>query len=828
LARLRKILFYFLLAAGVFTATLAASVFLFKDRIIDQFVREANKKLNTPVKIEKIDISWFEDFPNLSIVLKNVYIEDSHPGIYPLMTAASVSFQLKAFELWQGRIVIHSLQISDSETNLKIDASGSNNYTIVKDNPEPSEGVVRFAIENVRLHNTRVNYLDFRSNEEYRFLSDQLNSSIEVDGALYGIHAIGAVTTQKIRVRQTELFTGKTFTLESDLDYDDQRRKLTIKPSELKLRSSKFLLSGEYRWKEETWVDLAAEGKETDIQTLLSLMPESVSKSFEKYRSKGDMRFTARLKGEVSRDKSPSLTVDFGFKGTTLYHPDYRSKIENANLEGSFASVHVADPTKAVLILKNINGELNGKSFEANLTVHNFKDSEVQLDFNGALDAASVADFYPIGNVANVSGDLLANLTFEGRLSWLKNRATAKRTSTKGSVELKNLSFSYGEDKVPIRNITGNLQFNNNDLALSNVKAQVGNSDFLLNGYFKNVITFFLFDDQPIGIEADLKSNFLDLDELFALGFGKGAGAQSSEYEFKISSNINMNFNCDVKSLRYKRFHAQQIKGDVLVKNKMAVSRNISLRSMGGDISFSGIVDAKKAKTIDVLSTARLNGIYLDSVFYVFENFHQTFIQNKNLKGQGYADVDLEMVLNPALRLFSETLVSDIGLIIKNGELNNFEPIKKLDKYLDDEGLDRVRFSDLKNEIHIEKKKIYIPQMEVRTNVTNMHISGTHTLDQQIDYRIVTPLRSYRKINLGEAKSAIEEQADGQSKLYLRIAGTTDNYRVVYDAESVKKKIASDLKQQVRELRETFKNKGKKKEKELELESDEYFEWDDN
>ena len=72
------------------------------------------------------------------------------------------------------------------------------------------------------------------------------------------------------------------------------------------------------------------------------------------------------------------------------------------------------------------------------------------------------------------------------------------------------------------------MQFNNNDLALSNVSGKLGNSDFLLNGFFKNIITFLLFENQPIGIETDLKSNFLDVDQLFALGFEKPEGRSSA------------------------------------------------------------------------------------------------------------------------------------------------------------------------------------------------------------------------------------------------------------------------------------------------------------
>src|SRR5690606_1304863 len=185
--------------------------------------------------------------------------------------------------------------------------------------------------------------------------------------------------------------------------------------------------------------------------------------------------------------------------------------------------------------------------------------------------------------------------------------------------------------------------------------------------------------------------------ELLDIGYGSAASSSQnaeSNYQFKISKNVYLNFNSDVKTLHYKRFYAQDVKGDLLVKNQVAVSRKLALKTMGGDLNLSGIVDATNNKAIDIVCTSRLNGIHLDSVFYVFENFNQQFIHDKHLKGQVTADVNLEMALNQNLKLYAETLVADIGAVIKNGELNNFEPLKKLNKYLDDEGLSRLRFSD--------------------------------------------------------------------------------------------------------------------------------------
>ncbi|MCX7638648.1 MAG: AsmA-like C-terminal region-containing protein, partial [Cyclobacteriaceae bacterium] len=257
------------------------------------------------------------------------------------------------------------------------------------------------------------------------------------------------------------------------------------------------------------------------------------------------------------------------------------------------------------------------------------------------------------------------------------------------------------------------------------------------------------------------------------------------------------------------------------VTGQTALSRNISFSGLGGDVLLTGSLNAKNPKVIEASGGLLLDGVHLDSAFYVFNNFGQTFIQNHHLKGRAFAEIMMEMKLKPDLTLFPETLVADISATIKDGQLNNFEPLQKLSKYVADNSLHALRFADLKNDIHIERSTVFIPMMEVVSNATVLQISGTHRFDQQIDYRIVTPLQN-RAINLEEASGAIEEM-DGRAKLFLKITGTTDNYRVVYDTDAVKRKIASDLKREVQELKDLFKKRQKKKEAEL---SKEEFDWE--
>lgn len=821
---LRRVFFYLLLAVGVLLIALVGSVFLFKDRIIKQFIVEANKHLSTPVNIGKIEVSVFEQFPQLSIVLNDVYVEDSQPGQYPLLTAAKISFQMNPIEVWQGNYSIKGLKVENSETNLKIDRKGDNNYQVVKSDGNKGQSSIGFELKDIKLINTVVHYTDIRLNQDFDFTSKDLVASIKTNNDLYTINGTGQLTTEKISINNNLFLGGKAFSIKADLIYDDARKSLQINPSTLELRKAKFLVSGTYDWKTKNIFDITTKGENTDIQTLISLFPESVSRKLEQYESNGDVYFNSHLKGELSKTKNPSFTVNFGFNDATVFHPGYKSHIEDASFEGSYATIDLGDQRNATLILKNISGKLNNESFQAQFVMQNLVDPSVIMDFKGKVDAPSLLSFYPVDELQNVSGAMVVDVSFEGKLSLLKSKSTAQKVSTQGTVDLQDISLDYGKEKIPMHNLNGNLQFNNNDLALSNVSGTLGDSDFILNGFFKNIITFILFENQPIGIEADLQSKFIDLDQMFAITFGNSSEASGQEYTFSISKNVSLNFNCDIKALRYKKFHSTNLKGDLLVKNEMAVSRKFSLQTMGGSLELSGIVDAKNRKAIDLVTTAKFKDIHLDSAFYVFENFQQNFIEDRHLKGQASADVTLELTVDQHLKMYPETLIADIGATIKNGQLNNFEPMKKLNRYLDDESLSQLRFSDLKNDIHIENKTVYIPQMEIRSNVTNLTVSGTHTFDQHIDYRVVTPLRR-KKPKDPEAELAMEEDSQGGAKLFLKITGTTDDYRVQYDTEAVRKKIASDFKKEVKELKDAFKTKGKQKQKEVELEEDDYFDW---
>ncbi|MCA6408553.1 MAG: AsmA family protein, partial [Cytophagales bacterium] len=310
--RIKKISLYSVITIAVLLGAAFVSVFLFKDRILQQFINEANKSLNTPVKIGKIDLSVWQDFPNLSIVFTDVYVEDSHSRSYPLLTAKKVSFSLHALEAWKGNYSVRGLQISDSETNLKIDKEGLNNFTIVKHSKDAVASTISFDLKNVKLVKTAINYQDLQSDQHHEFSSEELISSIAIRGDQFDIKVKGDVLVGQIGINNQLFLRGKKMTLDAALQYNDSKKIVEIQSAALKVNRSLFEISGNYSFKQKNLIDLTAKGKETDLQTLIALLPASTGQKLLTYESKGDVFFLLKLKGEISDQKEPFLNIHFG------------------------------------------------------------------------------------------------------------------------------------------------------------------------------------------------------------------------------------------------------------------------------------------------------------------------------------------------------------------------------------------------------------------------------------------------------------------------------------------------------------------------------------
>lgn len=825
---LKKIFLFTSVGILLFLATGVTLTYVFQDKIIALFIEEVNKQIKTPVKVDEIDLSILEKFPQLTVSLKNVWVQEGvKNSTEPLAKAKNLYFVLSLYELLKGNYQINQVHLEQAEVFLKIFPNGYNNYTIFEKDSTSQGSKVSFQIKKINLENVLLNYSDIRRDQEYDLIANKAVARLSSSENIYDIAIDGDVLSQKIRIQQETFFREKQMRIKSEFNYHVNSDSINILPSLIYVHDSKFLVEGVYHGADKNYVNISSTGENTDIQTILSLMSESVYNKFKVYRSEGNIYFSSSLVGNISETDSPELRIKFGSKNASLYHPDIKRKLENVNLEGEFYSKKANDLSTATLTLNNVSGQMEGRQFNGNLYLENFEDYFVKLNIDAEIDARSLLEFYPIASIKKASGLVDLDILFEGKINNLRNNNSAA-IKTSGEIILKNLQFELASSKLPFKDFKGSFIFKNDDLAISDFSGSVGSSDFLLNGFFKNIVAFLVFDDQPISIEADLNSDLVDLDELLTGNVAENPESQAEGeqyYSFKISPKLELTFNCNVKGLKFRRFVAQSIKGKLKVKDQNAQASNINMSAAGGIMNLDGRVDARKENFIEVNTEASFDKIHIDSIFYLFYNFNQDFLVDRHLKGQISAEVNSYMVFDNKLRFDSKKFRSDVGVSIRNGELNNFEPMQKLSKFVAEESLSKLRFSELNNIIKIQDETIFLPPMDVRSNISTIQIRGTHTFNQHIDYYVRVPLRTFSKKDKDEAYGAIEDTGNGGANLFLTIKGTTDDYSINYDSKAVKQKIKEDIKKEGQELKEVFQNKGRKEKEDVELNEDEYFDF---
>ena len=80
--------------------------------------------------------------------------------------------------------------------------------------------------------------------------------------------------------------------------------------------------------------------------------------------------------------------------------------------------------------------------------------------------------------------------------------------------------------------------------------------------------------------------------------------------------------------------------------------------------------------------------------------------------------------------------------------------------------------------------------MEIRSNVSNILISGTHTFDKDIDYHLRVPLKSFIRIS---KKRDYNQNARQGMSLLLKITGNTSDYTISYDTKALKDNFKKDF-----------------------------------
>ena len=797
----------------ILLAVMWGIVHFYKGEIVQEFVRRVNTHIKQQIHVADIDLS-LSTFPHLAIHITDLKIGS---GEEQLATAKDLYIGLDILDIMDNRYVVKHIKLSDGTIDMMQRANGSNNYDLLKESN--GGGSLDFSLEKITLTKVDYSFRNPQTNIQVRAID--VSSALSKDDQLYSVILNGEVEIDKVEHKSIAYIDKKRMDLQTSLSYDMESKKLEFDESSILLNESAFTIDGMYAL-ENKHIELHLSTPKSDLSTIASVLPNHISKYLSTYKASGQTDLKIELSGSLGGSKPASLLGIFKLQESKLSDPSTNLQFEKTNLEGKFELPDLNHPERGQLQISNASGELQNKPFNGDFVIKDFKNPRYMVNFKGSLLLEELLALANNERLTNPSGTVDIDIEFDGRREDLTTAKGLQHIRSSGQVSLKEINFSTNNGQHSVSEVNGTLLFNNSDVAINAVSGVINQSDFEINGFFKNLISYLILPDQPLGIDATLTSNELLLDKLMKSESNNADG----NYHLSIPGFLRLNLMCNIGHLAFQRISCDKLTGHITVKDKVLRVTELSMETLGGNLTVNGYLSQQSAKLTEINGNLNYKNIQIPKLFHTFHNFNQTFILDTHLKGNLSGNANIELALDKNLKLLPETLNSSIAFNIQNGELIDFRPLMDLSKYANHEDLSHLYFSDLNSSIMISDETVSIPAIEVGSNIADIEISGRHGFNHQIDYSVVVPLKINSKADSDEAFGAIEQTAAGKSKLFLKIEGTTTNYEVKYDTDRVSKKISQDLKRELDELKATFKNKGLKKDKKVELAEDDYFDWD--
>ena len=827
------------LAGFLLLTTLATGlVYFFQDKIIQLFVTEANQRLKTKVQVANISLSLFHKFPQVSVTLDQVQVMSSLPNSpKPLATAGKIFCTINPLDILRKKYQVREIFMENGEVHVQVLPNGEVNYQIFnQDTTNTPNEQFAFNLQQVHLKNVAVTYSDALLRQFHKIKANNLRAALEVTGDIVHIQAEGAAFVYTVQVDENDYFKNKALGIKTALQINLATRNIALAPSLLQVGPAEYEVAGTINYTHNNALDLTFKGKNTSIQSVLALLPEKQGRHLGQYRSSGGVYFSGQVKGILSPTSYPLVTATFNFRNASFYQPEYKQKITNIYFDGSYTNGPKHNSVTSVLALKNFRGILANRPVKGYLIYRNFKNPYLDFEVKADVDIAHVLGIFPVAAISSGSGRAKVALAFAGPLKLFRATGGSAAVKANGDITLQNAALQLSAYRQPFRRLNGNFLIRKNDMAVTNFTGFLGDSDFLLNGYFKNVLGWLFLKNQGLRIEADVESRFLNFDRLLSSSMARGPGSKnnstkksnSNGYRLIIPPHFSFDVNASVGRLQFRRFKGEQLRGNLQLNNRIVSSRHLAMNVSGGKFSLQGRLDARSVDNIKITTYADLVHIKVDSLFYVFEDFGQNFIRYQHLKGELTAQINSDLYFDSRLNAKTDQLEAEIKATVRNGQLLNFEPMQKLSTFLKRRELTNIRFAELSNNFWIQKRTVYIPEMEIRSDLSRasvIGVQGTHTFDQEMDYKFRIPLVFGKRRDKTDLNSPITPVSAGSPNLFLTLKGNEKDYKVAYDKVRVKNKIAMDTRREKVTFKEILKDKKPEKKKEVQLQTGEYFDF---
>lgn len=782
-----------ILLSLVFIITLL--LYIYKDEICGIVVNTINKHLTAEIKVNKVDLSFWGSFPNLSVDFENVFIQDPRDGKTErdtLLYSERIRLKFNPMDIWNEDYTLKSIEVNPGSLSIDVDSNGVSNYDIfIAQNDSVQKEDFSMNLQHVEFLDFRFNYTNHISSQTYQTQINTMELSGAFNSAKFSSMANCDMTIVSARSGKVKLISNQPARLNIQLNFDKDSSSMVIPESTIYISELPFKFKG-FLNKDEFHFNL--NGNDLNIHEVAEKLAFRESENVQKLQGKGKLLFDLNFDKVFDKQEVMSVNCDFGVDNGTLIEPTKNVQISALHIKGKYQNEQ--HRIQENLSLEEVSFRTNAGKISGNLKITQFSNPRYKGRTNGKVNLKVIHQLFPNAFIDQISGNLAIDAAFNIRSKTEDNSLNYYINRCSGEIALDNINLKLHGDQRLFQHVQGNIYLRNNAVGIKNLSVKVNQTDLTLDGSLQNMSDYLL-EKGPLKTDVHIQSHSIQLEDLATKP--KEKTIQESR-RYILPDDVLGSVYLNVAKITYDQQTFHNVEGNMHMDQHRVRLNALKFTNGGADIQGSLEIQEKSPEIFYISSKVVSKNIHFDKLFKEWDNFKQDVIQSTNIEGVAQANVSFSAPFDLRSGILSKSIVAQIGIQIDNGRLKDvaaFQQIIESTKnssaknIIGEENLDYfggklkdLTFNQLRNTFYIQDGMLTIPSMSIASSALDIEISGNHTFENKIDYRFGFRLKDLKKKEESEFGEIVDD-GTGMS-IFMRMYGELSDPKFEWDREARK------------------------------------------
>ncbi|MGV3695673.1 hypothetical protein [Flavobacterium sp.] len=533
---------------------------LFPGKIAEEVKLFANRKLNGELDFKEARLSFFNHFPSLTLTLTDFSLKGSAPyKNETLLSAKEVAFGIDISSLlFDKKVNIDKIYVSDALVNVKVNAKGEANYNVYNSEEETKskdDSGSSLRLEKIAIENTHIVYDD----KSTKILIDAHGFNYvgngDLDKAIFDLYTEADIEDFDFTYDGEQYLKNKKVNADLITKINTNSLAFVFEQNNLKINKLPVEFKGRFDFLSNGYdMDFNIKSEDSKLNDFFTALPPHYVKWLDKSKVKGRTDLSLTLKGKyvASKNQKPDLAFNMKIRDGFINYNEAPFPASNIflNFDTKLPSL---DTEKLQVNLDSIFFNVDKDYFKAIVKSVGLSKPKINARIASKIDLAKMDQALGLQNM-----DLRGRLDMDIRANGVYDKKNNRIPVTNGRISLKNGFVKTSYYPNPIKNINVLASISDNQGTLRDLKINIAPASLEFEGkpIFVNA-KLENFDN----INYDIKAKGeLDVARIYKVFSRKGKDLQGYVYAdvaFKGSQN-------DAVKGNYKNLHNS---GKMILRN---------------------------------------------------------------------------------------------------------------------------------------------------------------------------------------------------------------------------------------------------------------------